>query len=447
MKLTTNSSWMRKALSLVVLFTVLALVNIGCATSGKTPGEEWNMTIGGTNDDAAISVHQTSDGGYILAGWTWSYGDGKSDIWIVKTDSNGNEQWNKTFGGNMNDDAKSVQQTSEGDYIIAGHTSSYGDGGFDIWLVKTDSNGNEQWNKTFGGTGSDHAFSFQPTSEGGYILAGDTSSYGDGGSDFWLVKTDSNGNEQWNKTFGGNMNDEAKSVQQTSDGGYILTGRTWSYGDGKSDFWVVKTDSNGNELWNKTFGEDMNDEARSIQQTSEGGYIIAGDTSLYSAGRSDLWLVKTDSKGNEQWNKTLGGTDSDHTYSVQETFEDSYIIVGHTSSYGNGGSDFWLVKTDSNGNEQWNKTFGGTRDDYAFSFQQSSDGGYILAGRTTSFGRAGSTDSDIWLIKVEREPIESDSKITTPEVPTEEDKGMPGFEAILAIAGLLAVTYIFNRKN
>ncbi|MCK4732495.1 MAG: hypothetical protein KAT65_08555, partial [Methanophagales archaeon] len=227
----------RILLLFAVVFTTLAFVSVGCA-SRTPPGEVWNRTFGGTNDDYAHSVQQTSDGGYIIAGSTSSYDAGYTDFWLVKTDSNGNRQWDKTFGKMGCDEAFFVQQTSDGGYIIAGSTSSYGAGSEDFWLVKTYPNGNEQWNKTFGGTDGDVAYCVQQTSDGGYIITGWTRSYGAGGSDFWLVKTDSNGNRQWDKTFGGIDYDCAHSVQQTSDGGYIIAGSTSSYDAGYTDFWL-----------------------------------------------------------------------------------------------------------------------------------------------------------------------------------------------------------------
>ncbi|NOR48092.1 MAG: PKD domain-containing protein [Methanosarcinaceae archaeon] len=414
--------------------------------------EEWNRTFGGAYDDRAWSVQQTSDGGYILAG-RLSYDTDLYDFWLVKADSDGNEQWNKTFGNGTKtfvglEWPQSVQQTTDGGYILADYMRSYGAGGStdDFWLVKADSDGNEQWNKTFDGKyydSQDIAKSVKQTSDGGYILAGDTLSHDAFTLDFWLVKADSDGNEQWNKTFGGWGFDSAYSVQQTSDGGYILAG-AWSYGYELYDFWLVKTDPDGNEQWNKTFGGEGFDYAYSVQQTSDGGYILAGYTNSYGAGGNDFWLVKTDSNGNEQWNRTIGGANDDRAYSVWQTTDRGYILAGYTRSYGAGKGDFWLVKTDPDGYKQWDKTFGGTDHDWAHSVQQTSDGGYILAGYTNSYGAGG---NDFWLIKVGRDPIESDSELTIPEVPTEEDKRMPGFELIFGIAGLLAVIYLFNRKN
>jgi parallel beta-helix repeat protein len=360
------------------------------------PEEEWNKTFGGTDWDWAHSVQQTSDGGFILTGITLSYGAGSGDFWLVKTDSDGNKQWDKTFGGTRWDAAQSVQQTSDGGYILAGETGSYGAGSGDAWLLKTDSNGNKQWDKTFGGSDRDLAEAVQQTLDGGYILAGNTESYGAGSDDFWLLKTDSNGNRQWDKSFGGTKCDEAQSVQQTLDGGYILAGETGSYGAGFGDVWLLKTDSNGNKQWDKTFGGSDRDLAEVVQQTSDGGFILAGTSCSYGAGSYDFWLLKTDSNGNKQWDKTFGEPDYGWAVAVQQTMDGGYILVGKTSG------DVWLLKTDSNGNKQWDKSFGGPVD-WADAVQQTMDGGYILAGGMYSYGTG---SYDFWLIKVKGEPIE-----------------------------------------
>jgi nicotinamide riboside kinase len=250
--------------------------------------------------DRAYSVQQTSDGGYIVAGSTRSFGAGRHDIILIKTDANGNRIWAKTYGGTEDDRAYAVQQTSDGGYIVAGSTRSFGAGRDDIILIKTDANGNRIWAKTYGGTEDDRAYAVQQTSDGGYIVAGSTRSFGAGRHDIILVKTDANGNRIWAKTYGGTEDDRAYAVQQTSDGGYIVAGSTRSFSGGRDDIILIKTDANGNIIWAKTYEgtDDDMDRAYAVQQTSDGGYIVAGSTRSFGAGRHDIILIKTDANGN-----------------------------------------------------------------------------------------------------------------------------------------------------
>ncbi len=367
------------SVSLVALFTEYAHAQV----------VRFAKTYGGTYGEGASSVQQTSDGGYIVAGTTSSFGAGSNDFFLIKTNASGNVQWAKTYGGTGWDEAFSVQQTSDGGYIVAGNTASFGAGHNDFFLIKTNASGNVQWAKTYGETWGDFARSVQQTSDGGYIVAGSS-----GG--IFLVKTDANGNIRWAKTYGGSGS--ASSVQQTSDGGYIVAGNTDSFGAGSYDAFLIKTNASGNVQWAKTYGGTGWDEAFSVQQTSDGGYIVAGNTASFGAGGYEIFLIKTDANGNIIWAKTYGGTNNDYASSVQQTSDGGYIVAGNTASFGAGGYDAFLIKTDANGNIIWAKTYGGTNNEEAFSVRQTSDGGYILAGRTNSFGAGG---YDVFLIKTD----------------------------------------------
>jgi hypothetical protein len=393
----------------VLLISLISLSCICPITPFSQPA--WSNTFGGSDDDFGYSFQQTSDGGYIMAGSTESYGAGGEDVWLIKTDSSGNEMWSKTFGGPSDDSGYSVRQTLDGGYIIAGSTESYGAGDSDVWLIKTDSSGNMAWNKTFGSPYEDHGNSVQQTGAWGYIIAGWTYSGGAGQDDVWLIKTDPLGNETWSKTFGDWVPraslvqytwdpNWASSVQHTSGGGYIIIGSMEPYVVGDADILLIETYASGNRKWLKTFGGSAADGGTSVQQTSDGGYVIAGDTFSYGHGNRDAWLIKTDSSGNVAWNRTFGCSGIDHGNSVQQTGDGGYIIC---SSYGSpcdadcSSYNVRLIKTDSLGNETWSKTFGGSDSDWGVSVQQTSDGGYVIAGYTRSYG-AGSYDA--WLMKV-----------------------------------------------
>jgi hypothetical protein len=380
----------------LVVFMLTAL-SFCAAVSLSADSSIWNSAFGGSGDDVARCVQQTGDGGYIVVGWTMSFGQGNADVWLIKINASGSMAWNRTFGGASKDEAYFVQATNDGGYIIAGCTESFGSGLADFWLIKTDGNGIASWDRKYGGAYDDYAFCVRQTSDGGYVVVGYTESFGAGSSDYWLVKTDQLGNQQWNQTYGGVGLDQAFCVVQTIDGnGYVIAGQTDSFGAGSSDFWLVLTDSLGSMVWSRSFGGSNTDVARSVQETSDGGYAVAGWTASSGAGSNDFMLLKVDGDGRQQWSKTYGGLYSDEAYAVQQTMDGGYMIAGSTMSYGLGGWDFWQVKTDSNGNKLWDQPNGGLLDDRAYSVQQTSDGGFIVAGSTLSYGEG---LTDFWLTK------------------------------------------------
>tara|TARA_B100000575_G_scaffold213144_1_gene173939 strand:- start:108 stop:1403 length:1296 start_codon:yes stop_codon:yes gene_type:complete len=374
-------------------------------------GQGFETTFGGEESDGGNSVQQTMDGGYIITGQTYSFGNGFVDVYLIKTDGSGNEQWSQTFGGTTNDVGHSVQQTNDGGYIITGQT--YQDTGSNgkIFLIKTDENGNEEWSQTFDNYSI--GFDVKQTNDGGYIITGHTDFSSIGVGDIYLIKTDGSGNEQWSQTFGAMDIDTSYSVQQTTDGGFIITGETYSFGGMGDDYcYLIKTDENGNEQWSQTF--DNNSIGLDVKQANDGGYIITGsiagsaDTGYFVG---DLYLIKTDENGEEQWSQTFGGTGVDVGYSVQQTTDGGYIITGWTTTSDFFGRDVYLIKTDGNGNEQWSQTFGGTGVDEGYSVQQTTDGGFIITGKTSSFG----SGADVYLIKTnEWGNITSTIELSTP---------------------------------
>lgn len=335
--------------------------------------------------DAGYSIHQTNDGGFIITGST-SFGAGNHDVSLIKLDSVGTFQWVKTFGGLGEDRGLFIQQSNDDGFIITGYTDSFGAGNDDIYLIKTTSDGNLQWTKTFGGIGDDNGNSVQQTIDGGFIISATTNSFGAGVRDFYLVKTDSDGTMQWTKTFGSTNNDFVGSLQQSNDGGYIISGYSSSFGAGNYDIYLVKTDSNGSLQWAKTFGGTNDDQGYSIKQSYDGGFIVIGKTNSFGTGGYDIYLLKTTSNGSLQWEKTFGGIGFDVGYSIQQVGDSGFVMAGYTGSFGAGAYDVYLVKISSDGNLQWSKTFGGANGEQGASVLQSADKGYIITGFTFSFG-------------------------------------------------------------
>jgi hypothetical protein len=475
---------MKHKFLLLVLFSGMIYAN--ALTQPVIRGQK---VIGGESWESLSSMYLTRYGGLIVGGSSTSNKSGEKtennrgnyaeDYWIVKLDHSYKIQWDKTIGGNSYDDLASLQQTTDGGYILGGHSSSSKSGektenirgGDDYWIVKLNGSGKIQWDKTIGGSALDGLTSLQQTRDGGYILGGISRSNISGektednrcdctdplylSDDYWVVKLDSNGTIQWDKTIGGNRNDDLSSLQQTRDGGYILGGSSNSSISGEKtqnsmgdlcyqDYWVVKLDSKGNIQWDKTIGGRNNDHLTSLQETSEGGYIlggysfsnISGEKTENGRGRGDYWVVKLNDCGKVQWDKTIGGNNYDYLTTLQQTMDGGYILGGYSASNKSGEKtensrgvdDFWIVKLNGSGKIQWNKTIGGSGYDLCSSVKEITRNRYVIGGSSNSpisgdKKQRSRGDYDYWLVQLVYKPnypviakSQNESNIVTPKI-------------------------------
>ena len=419
--------------------------------------EQWEQDYGGPGDDLLYAVQQTSDGGYILGGISASGISGNKsstnyggyDYWVIKVDMYGNKQWDKTFGGSGNDYLTCLVQTFDGGYMLGGYSSSSTGGtktapnygGTDIWLVRLDSAGNQLWDASYGGANDDKCNSIVQTPDGGYIIGGyslsapggNKTAPNFGGNDFWQVKIDVNGNKLWDSSFGGNNHDLLIGLLQTVDGGCLLSGlsesapsgnKTSDYYGGSYDGWFVKTDGNGNKQWENDVGGTGSDVIVSALPTSDGGFIADGYSSSPPSGNKtstffgveDAWLVRLDANGNKLWDQSFGSPGgasfANGSATLCLTLDGGYALGGYSpaspggnkTSSNQGKNDYWIIGTDANGNKVWDYSFGGTNDDWCYSMQTTSDGGFIMAG-TSASGVSGTKltanygADDFWVVK------------------------------------------------
>jgi gliding motility-associated-like protein len=448
------------------LFTFSAYFLFNHCLYAQAPAVEWQKCLGGGGGDYGHSIVPTSDGGYISAGYTGANGGdvtgfhgsniGIEDYWVVKLNSTGTIQWQRSLGGTYMDQASVIRQTADGGYIVGGHAASKdGDvagnhGGLDFWLVKLNATGNIQWQKSLGGSKNEYCWSLDITSDGGYIMAGSTESDdGDitgnhGARDYWVVKLSSTGNLQWQKCLGGINDEDAWSVKQVADGGYIVGGRSKSNeGDvtgnhGNEDYWIVKLTNTGGIEWQKSLGGSNIDWANSVLQATDGGYIVGGSSRSAdgnisahhsNSGWEDYWIVKLSSTGTLEWEKSLGGNYNDMAFSVAHTPDGGYIIAGYSESIDGDitchtiNEDYWIVKINNTGNIQWQKVVGGKSVDKAYSVAPAPDGGYIVTGFTGStdlpgyHSNASSLAGDFFVVKLSAEivtPVLPQVTISTP---------------------------------
>jgi hypothetical protein len=427
-------------MNIAIIYFALFISTIGFTQESinSTPTIQWQKKFGGSGAGIANCIQQTTDGGYIVAGTTTSIDGevtnhhGGNDIWIVKLNDSGSIQWQKALGGSKDDEANSIQQTSDGGYIIAGITSSMdGDvtnkkeeNGIDYWVVKLDASGLLQWQKVFGGDSYDDAKSVQQTIDGGYIIAGSSRSNFenekregllDGFNDkSWIIKLSKNGDMQWQKFFESKGYNNPENIQQTKDKGFIIVGSTNnSIITSASDFnfYVVKLNETGAVQWQKSLGGTNDDEAYSVQQTKDNGYIIAGttqsidgDVTNIPGGSQDFWIVKLSVTGDILWQKAFGETANDTAYSIQQTEDGGYIMAG---SSGVKDIDGTVIKLSDKGTVEWQKSLGGTEYDEFKSIRQTKDNGYILVGFSNSSDGDLKNNSNekhgFWVLKLDAE--------------------------------------------
>ncbi|MFC2161366.1 CFI-box-CTERM domain-containing protein [Acidobacteriota bacterium] len=371
------------------IFAIVFLLNFAFS---PTLHAQWAKTYGTGEDEHAYFIEKTNDGGYIVAGKSGEYlfENNQSvppgqDIWIIKLSSSGDIEWQKIFGDDSTDEVHFIQQTNDRGYIFGGRLIVEGGLG-PFTLIKLSPTGDIEWQKNYGGDSwALEAYSLQKTVDGGFIVAAN-STISNNQSNILILKLFNDGSVEWSKTYGGNRDDLPLSIQQTIDGGYIVAGRTNSFGAGDFDIWILKLASDGSNEWQKTYGGSDSDIAHSIQQTSDGGYIIAGLTRSFGAGQVDFWILKISLNGNIEWNNTYGGSLNENASCIQPTNDGGYIVVGTTTSFGAGFKDILILKLGTLGDIEWQKTYGGIQNEEGSCILQSVDGGYIVAGSSDGYG-------------------------------------------------------------
>ncbi len=417
------------------------------------PSIVWQNTFGGIANDYLVDLKVTSDGGIICGGVSYSNMSGSksqdcrggADYWILKLDSLGTKEWDKTFGGSLDDVLFSLQQTSDGGYILGGRSASdssgdklsFSNGLEDYWILKLDEHGAIQWQRSYGGNDEDVLHSIQETWDHGYIVGGFSTSNISGNKtencigsfDYWILRLDSMGNFVWQNTIGGDDLDVLYRIIQTTDHNFILAGYSASDISGdkdqnssSEDFWIIKVDQTGNIIWQKTIGGSGEDELTSVIETSDGGFILAGSSNSGISGNKaetcrgldDYWIVKLNSIGNIEWQRTFGGSDNDNPWSLIETDDGHFLIGGYSSSNisgdkiedSKGSEDFWVIKLNQLGGTIWQKDIGGNLLDELWAIDETNNNEFIFGGLSISdvsgdkiSNRIGLTD--FWILKTD----------------------------------------------
>jgi hypothetical protein len=368
----------------------------------------WSTNYGGVYTEEAYSGVRTSDGGFAILGSTYSFGAGDHDIYLLRLDSLGDTLWSKTYGGPATEYGYDIQRTGDSGFIVVGITYSYGAGNGDVWLT-----GGVVWSRTYGGTGKDVGRSVRAFSNG-FIVGGGTNSFGYGYDDFYLIRTNSSGDALWTRTYGGGGGEVAFGTRPTPDGGFVMCGATGSFGVGYSSMYVVKTNGSGDTLWTNTYGGDRADLGYGIEVALDGGLVMIGATASFGAGEYDIYLVKTDPYGAFEWDQTYGGAMADQGFSVRPVSDGGYLIAGTTASYGSGKFDGMAIRTNPIGTVEWQRTYGGTNSDYCY-YSVTDNNAWVLIGHTFSYGAGG---SDVFINKITADgatSVDDDDETFVPE--------------------------------
>lgn len=378
---------------ILFLFSVLNMITAFCFIYGQTE-MVWSKTFGGAKSDQIYWIEQTSDKGFILAGETRSFGTGDSDAWLIRLNKKGDTVWTKRYGGSNDDLAEGVLEMKDGGFIFAGGTKSFGVGKRDVWIVRTNKYGDTLWTKTWGGTADDWGEEIRLTPDGGLVVPGwTTSSRGD--FDAVLIKLDMNGIIQWSQVYGGPSFDAVKSVVPLLDG-FMMAGVTRSFGAGDADAWIIRTNLSGDILWTRTYGGARYDMPFCIIQTADKNFAFTGRNHSFGHPDGNAWLHIISRQGDSLWTNTYGGKEYEVTTFVAQTFDKGFILSGISKSIGAGEFDAYVVKTNEMGDTLWSQAFGGTKNDYSYCIKQINRHEFVIVGTTDSFGRG---ESDGWLIR------------------------------------------------
>ncbi|MFO7721925.1 MAG: hypothetical protein R6V49_01760 [Bacteroidales bacterium] len=379
----------------ILLISTLMLFMISSLTA-QSPSILWSQTFGGPNNDEAFDIIRTTDGGYALCGMTESKGKGGRDAWVIKLDPNGKLEWEKTYGDKGDEEANAIIQTSDNGYAIVGYTTSKGKGKKDIFMVKTDSSGNQLWEGIYGGSNHDIGNDIVQTYDGNYAIVSSTKSIGSGNYDIWVLKVDTKGNRIWRKTEGGRGADYGNSIAENPrDSSLMVCGTTYSSANGMSDLWLIKITKVGRREWKKNYGSINKDEGNHLTIKSTGEYIMAGSTQPKGERYPDFWVVGFTPESWDDWEQSYGTSRDEVATGSSETTDGGMIVAGYTNSYGEGSHDFWVMKFDKEGKQLWQETYGGPDEELARAVVATGKNEAVICGSTRSDGEG---KRDIWVV-------------------------------------------------